>query len=217
MRFSQERTVLVVVLGLAVCTIAVMFVLLQAKQTKTGSLPRRSAATYIDKSLGIRVTLPQPWIMLSASEAALVTREGKAALAESEQDTTKLGIEHPDPKARLLTAMNPATGDSFQILKQADPPSESESNLANDLRSTLVNLVRMQALGPVERMNVKKPVAHFNGRLTLRGTPVYQSIFVVVAHNTAIAFVFSGPAERVMSESKQSFPLWVSFDSATPR
>jgi hypothetical protein len=168
----------------------------------------------------MKVSLPQPWVVLSTTEAAMVTSQGQAALAESGHDPKKLGIEHPDGKHRLLTAMNPTTGDSFQVLKQRESTSVDESRpeeVANDLRSTLVSLVSMQPLGPVERLGETRPVAHFNGILTVRGTPIYQSIFVAVIHNTAITFVFSGPANTVLSKSKQSFPQWVSFDSAMVR
>ena len=219
MYFSPERAIRLSVLTLAVCTIAVTVVLIHhAERGKTHPLPTGIPATYVDESLGIRVRLPQPWITLSASEATIVTSQGQAALAESGQDTKKLGIEYPDAKARLLTAMNPVTGDSFQILKQEEPPSVNEYRpemVANDLRLTLVNLVGMQPLGPVERLDATKPVvAHFSGILTVKGTRIYQSVFVAVAKNTAITSVFSGPADRVLAESKRSFPQWVSFDNA---
>jgi len=143
----------------------------------------------------------------------MVTAEGQAALAED--NLNKLRTEHPDGKARLLTATNPETGDSFQILKQEESASIDESRpeiIANDLRSNFLSMLPMQPLGPVERLNAKKPVAHFNGILTVKGTPIYQSIFVFVAKGTAVTFVFSGPADNVLMESKRSFPEWVSFD-----
>jgi hypothetical protein len=221
MRFSPERAIRLFALILAICTIAITALLIRHRKLgKSESLPTSPPATYVDTSLGIRVTLPQPWIVLSASEAAMVTSHGQAALAESGRDPNDLGIEHPNAKARLLTAMNPVTGDSFQILKQEGPPSTDESKpemIANDLRSTFLNLLPMQPLGPVERVDVTKAVAHFNGILTVKGTPIYQSVFVTLVKNTAITFVFSGRADSLLGESKRSFPKWVSFDRSAVR
>jgi hypothetical protein len=175
-------------------------------------------ATYVEKSLRLGISLPQPWIILSATEAAMVTSQGQAALAESGHDPNKLRIGHPDGKTRLLTAMNPATGESFQILKQESSVDESRPEIAaDDLRSTLLSLLSMQPLGPLERLDAGKPVAHFNGILTVKGTPIYQSVFVALVKNTAITFVFSGPADNVFDQSKRSFSQWVSFDSANVR
>jgi hypothetical protein len=212
MHFLRGRPTQTVTLLLAASAIAVVLIrsgkLVESHPTLTGT-----PATYFDKSLGLRVSLPPPWVLLSSSEATMVTAEGQAALAD--EDANKLRTEHPDGKARLLTATNPETGDSFQILKQEESASIDESrpeSIANDLRSTFLGLLPMQPLGPVERLDVRKPVAHFNGILTVKGSPIYQSIFVVVVKGTAITFVFSGPADNVLMESKRSFSEWVSFD-----
>jgi hypothetical protein len=212
MHFLRGRPTQTVTLLLAASAIAVVLIrsgkLVESHPTLTGT-----PTTYFDKSLGLRVSLPPPWVVLSSSEATMVSAEGQAALADD--DANKLRTEHPDGKARLLTATNPETGDSFQILKQEESASIDESTpetIANDLRSTFLGLLPMQPLGPVERLDVRKPVAHFNGILTVKGSPIYQSIFVVVVKRTAITFVFSGPADNVLMESKRSFSEWVSFD-----
>jgi hypothetical protein len=66
-------------------------------------------------------------------------------------------------------------------------------------------------------LDTSKPVANFNGILTVKGTPIYQIVFVALVKNTAITFVFSGPADSVLGESKRSFPQWVSFDHSSAR
>jgi hypothetical protein len=221
MHFWTGRTIWVFALVLAFCTVAIIAVLIRNKKLgNTDPVLTRTPATFVDESLGFRVDLPLPWIVLSASESAIVTAEGKTALAGSAPDLNKLGVEHPAGKTRLLTAMNPRTEDSFQILQQEEPPSIDVSRpeaVANDLRSTLLSLLPLQPLGPIERLDTSRPIAHFNGILTVKGRPIYQSVFVAVTKSTAITFVFSGPAESVLIQSKRSFPEWVSFDHSAVR
>ena len=221
MHLSKRRPIRVFVFALAICTVAIIAVLIRNKKPgETDPVLTRPPATFIDKSLGFRVALPLPWIVLSASESAIVTAEGKAALAESGHDSKKLGVDHPAGEPRLLTAMNPTTGDSFQILQQGESPSVDESKpevIANDLRSTFLSLLAMEPLGPIERLDTSRPIAHFNGILTVKGAPIYQSVFVAVTKSTAITFVFSGPAESVLTQSRRSFPEWVSFDHPAVR
>jgi len=221
MQWTRGRQIQTLVLLFALCAAVITGVLIWHKTRGKGELePASIAATYFEESLGLRVTLPQPWITLSSSDTAMVTSQGEAALAESGHDMKKLGTEHPDGKARLLTAMNPVTRESFQILKQEKSSSVDESRpeaVAEDLRSTFLSILSMQPLGPVERLDTGTPVAHFNGILTVKGAPIYQSVFIAVVKKNAITFVFSGPADSVLGESKRSFPQWVSFDHSTVR
>ena len=221
MHYSTGRRTRVCAFALAICTVALIAVLIRNRKSgNTDSVLTRTPTMFIDKSLGFTVALPLPWIVLSATESAVVTAEGKAALAESGHDSKKLGVEYPDGKPRLLTAMNPTTGDSFQILQQGESPSVDETRpeaIANDLRSTFLSLLAMQPLGPIERLDTSRPIAHFNGILIVKGAPIYQSVFVAVTKGTAITFVFSGPAESVLTQSRRSFPEWVSFDHSAVR
>jgi hypothetical protein len=221
MHFWTGRPIRVFALIVAICTVAIITFLIRNKKSGNADpVLTRTPATFVDESLGFRVALPLPWIVLSASESAIMTAEGKTALAESGHDSNKLGVEHPAGKTRLLTAMNPRTGDSFQILQQGEPPSIDESRpeaIANDLRSSFLSLLPMQPLGPIERLDTSKPIAHFNGILTVKGSPIYQSVFVAVTKSTAITFVFSGPAESVLTQSRRSFPEWISFDHSAVR
>jgi hypothetical protein len=190
MQLTRGRQTQILVLLLALSVVVITLVLIWHNATgKSESAFTSMRVRYIEKSLGLRVSFPQPWIVLSASEAAMVTSQGQAALAESGRDPNELRTGHPDDNTRLLTAMNPATEESLP----------------------------MQALGPVGRLDAGRPFAHFNGILTVKGTPIYQSIFITVVKNTAITFVFSGPADNVLAESKRSFPQWVSFDRAAVR
>lgn len=219
MQLTRGRQTQILVLLLAFSVVVITVVLIWHKALgKSGSAFTSMRATYVEKSLGLRVSFPQSWIVLSASEAAMVTSHGQAALAESGHDPNEPKIGRPDGKNRLLTAMNPATGESFQILKQQSSVEESRpETAAYDLRSTLLRLLPMQALGPVELLDAEKPIAHFSGILTVEGSSIYQSIFIAVVKNTAITFVFSGPSDTVLAESKRSFPQWVSFESAAVR
>src|SRR5690348_10130692 len=118
MHFWTGRPIRVFALIVAICTVAIITFLIRNKKSGNTDPLTSTPATFVDESLGFRVALPLPWIVLSASESAIMTAEGKTALAESGHDSNKLRVEHPAGKTRLLTAMNPMTGDSFQILQQ---------------------------------------------------------------------------------------------------
>ena len=201
-------------LCVATCVVAITVLLMWRGELKPQTASPSTPATYVDEPLGFRVSLPSPWVVIFAARESIGS-DGHRHLPGSAGALTKLDVDHPHGKARLLTAMNPTTRESFQVLReeQASPVDETRPEItADELRSMFVRLLAMRPLGPVERLGGVKPVAHFNGVLKVNGTKLYQSIFVALAKTTEITFVFSGSASTVLSQSERSFPQWVSFD-----
>lgn len=221
MHHMRRRLIQFLALCLAICVVGTIIVLmwhgkLGNPQAGSSSTP----ATYVDESLGFRISLPPRWVVLSAAEAAGISSEGQRALPGSASNLKKLDTEHPHGKARLLTAMDPINRESFQVLSEEQPSPVDETRpeaTANELRSAFVRLLAMRPLGSIERLGGVRPVAHFSGVLIVNGAQIYQSVFVTLTKDTKITFVFSGSANNVLAESERSFPEWVSFDRTAVR